>query len=212
VLLSRAAAARDPEERAGIMRMLHARTDRAAFDAARTLARSGNAAERVIGLDVLGQVGYPAGRPYREDTLPVVLACCEDDRPEVLGAAITALGHLADERGLPAVLAHAGHPSPDVRFAVALPSVAGDPPSAEAVGALIRLSRDPDPEIRDWATMGMSEPFDAHSTQHRDALAERLADTEGTSPGKHCWGWPSDWTRERWNHCWPGWTAAIRAT
>jgi HEAT repeat protein len=186
VLLRRAAAARDPEERAAIIAVLHARTDRAAFDAACALTGSGSAPERELGLDVLGQIGYPAGRPHLEDTLPVVLACCGDDQPEVLAAAIMALGHMADPRGLPAALAHVAHPSPDVRFAVAaaLPLMAGDAPAAEVIGALIRLSRDPDTEVRDWATMGMSEPFDADTAEIRDALAERLADPEGDIAGE----------------------------
>jgi len=184
--LLRAATARYPEERAAIVAQLHARTDRATFDAACALTRSGSGAERELGLDVLGQFGYPAGRPYLDDTMPVVLACCDDDQPEVLAAAITAVGHLADTRGLPAVLAQVAHPSQEVRFAVAvaLPLVAGDPADIAAADALIRLSRDPDPEVRDWATMGLGEPFDADTPQIRDALAERLADTEGDIAGE----------------------------
>lgn len=186
MLLQRAGAAHDDDERASIVAVLHARTDRESFDAACALTRSGTAPERVLGLDVLGQIGYPAGRPYLEDTLPAVLACCSGDHPAVLAAAIMALGHLADPRGLPAVLAHVAHPSPDVRFAVAaaLPLIAGDPPAAGAADALIRLSSDPDPEVRDWATMGLSEPFAADNVQLRDALAERLADPEGDIAGE----------------------------
>ncbi len=152
VLLARALATRDEEERAAIVAQLHARTDRAAFEGACALARSGGLAERVLGLEILGQIGYPAGRPFLEDTLPVVLACCGDDRPEVLASAIIALGHLADTRALPTVLARVAHPSEEVRFAVAfaLPSAAGDPPAGEAAAALVSLTRDPDPDVRDW--------------------------------------------------------------
>jgi HEAT repeat protein len=186
LLLRRAAAACDPEERASVIAVLHARTDRAAFDAACALTRSGSAPERELGLDVLGQIGYPAGRPNLEDTLPVVLACCADEEPEVLAAAIMAMGHMADTRGLLAVLAHVAHPSPDVKFAVAvaLPLLAGDAPAAGVADALVRLSRDPDPEIRDWATAGLNEPFDVDTAEIRDALAERLTDTEGDIAGE----------------------------
>jgi HEAT repeat protein len=186
VLLARALATRDEEERAAIVAQLHARTDRAAFEGACALARSGGLAERVLGLEILGQIGYPAGRPFLEDTLPVVLACCGDDRPEVLASAIIALGHLADTRALPAVLARVAHPSEEVRFAVAfaLPSAAGDPPAGEAAAALVSLTRDPDPDVRDWATMGLNAPFEADNEQIRDALAARLADTEGDTAGE----------------------------
>jgi HEAT repeat protein len=185
-LLQRAAVAQDQDERYALAVQLQRRTDRPAFEAARALARSSKLDERVLGLDILGQLGYPAGRPFLEDSLPVVLACCGDDRPEVVSSAIMALGHLADRRGLPAILDHVTHPSEQVRFAVAvaLPSVAGHPPAGAAEDALIRLTRDPDPEVRDWATMGLNSPFEADTEEIRNALADRLADEQGDIAGE----------------------------
>jgi len=185
VLLRWAAAAENEDERSAIMRSLHGRTDRPSFEAVCAYARSSDARERTAGLDVLGQIGYRAGRPFREETLPVILGCCEDDRPDVLNSAIVALGHLADLRGLPAVLRAATNPSGQVRFAaaVALPAVAGDPPAGEAVAALIGLTADPDPEVRDWATMGLSSTR-ADSAAVRGALAARLTDQEGDTAGE----------------------------
>jgi HEAT repeat protein len=185
-LLRRALATEDTEERHAIVVGLQGRTDRATFDAACALTRSPGPRERELGLDVLGQIGYLAGRPFLEDTLPAVLACCADDWPEVLSSAVVALGHLADPRGLSAVLGHVAHPSDEVRFAVtfALPSVAGDPPAGEAISALIRLTCDPDPEIRDWAVMGIGSSCEADTPQVRDALAERLTDQEGDIAGE----------------------------
>lgn len=185
-LLQRAAGTQDPDERYAIAVELQSRTDRPTFEAACALARSNGLDERVLGLDILSQLGYPAGRPFLEDTLPVVLACCDDDRPKVLSSAITALGHLADRRGLPATSGHVTHPSEQVRFAVAfaLPSVAGHPPADEAVNALIRLTRDPDPEVRDWATIGLNSPFEADTEEIRNALADRLADEHGDTAGE----------------------------
>jgi HEAT repeat protein len=109
-----------------------------------------------------------------------------DRRAEVLCAAITALGHVADPRGLAAVLRHVAHPDDEVRFAVAaaLPAVAGDPPADAAVAALIRLSADPDPEIRDWATFGLGSQIEADGTPLRQALAARLGDPERDTAGE----------------------------
>jgi HEAT repeat protein len=185
-MLRRAAGTQDPDERYAIAVELQGHTDRPAFDAACALTRSGNPDERVLGLDILGQIGYPAGRPFLEDSMPVLLACCDDGRPEVVGSAIMALGHLADPRGLRAVLRHVTHPYEQVRFAVAftLPGVAGDPPAGEAADALIRLTRDEDPEVRDWATMGLTSPFKADTEEIRNALAARLADEEGDTAGE----------------------------
>jgi HEAT repeat protein len=179
VLLSRALAADDEQQRSGIVAALHARTDLAAFEAACVLTGSGVLAERLLGLEVLGQIGYPADRPFLRATLSAVLACCDDDRPVVLSSAITALGHLADARAFPAVLARVAHPCAEVRLAVA-----GDSRAAEAAAALIQLTRDVDPEVRDWATMALSAPFEADRDELRDALAARLADTEGDTAGE----------------------------
>jgi HEAT repeat protein len=177
---------RESEERWDIVRHLHERTDLRTFEAASVLAQSHNLQERVLGLDILAQVGYRAGRPFVEETLPVVLEACEDHRWEVLDSAIAALGHLGDIRGVPAVVRHAGHPSEEVRFAVAvaLPSVAGDSPGDDVVAALIRLSQDVDGEVRDWATMGLASSLDVDDPVIRDALAARLDDDEGDTAGE----------------------------
>jgi HEAT repeat protein len=187
LLLSRAAvmgcAATD---RRDIVAEVHRRTDRPAFEAALALACSDHRAERVLGLDVLAQIGYPQNRPWAGETLPILIAASDDSRAEVLCAAITALGHVADPQGLAAVLRHAAHPHDEVRLAVAaaLPAVAGDPPSDGAVAALIRLSADPDPEIRDWATFGLGSQIEADSTPLRQALAARLDDPDGDTAGE----------------------------
>jgi HEAT repeat protein len=186
-LLARAAAMDcEAAERWDIVAGVHRRTDRPAFEAARALACSADRAERVLGLDILGQIGYPQNRPWAAETLPVLIAACDDRRPDVLDSAITALGHLADPRGLAAVLHHAAHPDDEVRFAVAaaLPALAGDPPADAAVAALIQLSADPDPEIRDWATFGLGSQLEADSPPLRQALAARLDDPDGDTAGE----------------------------
>ncbi len=176
----------DAEARWEIVAGLHRRTDRAAFEAARRFATAGSTADRVLGLDVLGQLGYPADRPFLEETLPVLTVACADDRADVVAAAVTALGHLRDRRAAPAVLRHAGHGSAEVRFAVAgaLPGIAGDPPDARIVEALILLSADADPEVRDWATFGLGSQLDADGERVRDALAARLGDEDGDAAGE----------------------------
>jgi HEAT repeat protein len=187
-LLRRAAgfAERDTEERWQVVAELHRRTDRPAFEAACRLALADSGPDRVLGLEILGQIGYSADRPFLEDTLPILIAACADDRTGVVAAAVTALGQVRDHRALPSVLRQVRHPSDDVRYqvAVALPAVAGDPPAAEAVSALILLSADGDPEVRDWATFGLGSQLDVDDEPVRDALAARLTDEEGDTAGE----------------------------
>ena len=176
----------DAEERWRIVTELHRRTDREAFEAARRFATAAGTADRVLGLDILGQIGHSAARPFLEETLPVLTAACADDRPDVIAAAVTALGHVGDHRALATILPHAEHGSNEVRFAVAvaLARVAGDPPDARAVAALIRLSADADPEVRDWATFGLGSQLDADGEDVRAALAARLTDEDGDAAGE----------------------------
>ena len=61
-----------------------------------------------------------------------------------------------------------------VAFAVA--TVSPQPLAPEARTALIRLSRDVDPEVRDWATFGLGTLSDADGPDVRAALLARAED------------------------------------
>lgn len=167
---------------------LQRRGDRETFELAAHLARSADDASSVLGLNILAQLGFSEGRPFLEESLPLVLARAleRDAETAVTVAAIAALGHLGDDRGLDAVLRNVQHPDDDVRHsvAVALPSVAGDPPSAEAVDALIELMADVDSDVRDWATFGLGSQLEVDSPTVRDALATRLDDPDGDTAGE----------------------------
>jgi len=188
-LLRRAAAIADPEDdgRWAIIRELHDRTDRTAFDAVCELAGSADVLERIVAIDVLGQIGYRAGRPFLEETLPLLADASCDGDADVVAAAVTALGMLWDPRALPAIVRQAGHGSADVRSSVAcaIPGAAGDPPSPDAIGALIALSADSDADARDWATFGLGSQLEDQDTEAiRDALAARLDDPDGDTAGE----------------------------
>jgi HEAT repeat protein len=177
----------DDDARWAIIRDLHRRTDRAAFDAVRALAGSADTLERITALNVLAQIGYRAGRPFLAETLPLLIDASHDRDVDVIAAAVHALGFLRDSRALPAIVRHAGHPSADVRLSVAfaIPAAAGDPPSPDAIEALIALSADPDGETRDWATFGLGSQFEDEDTDAiRDALAARLDDPDGDTSGE----------------------------
>lgn len=93
---------------------------------------------------------------------------------------------MSDTRGRDAVLAHQSHPSVEVRYsvAIALPNLAGEPASEGVVRALMQLSRDPEPGIRDWASMGLGSQLDVGTPAVREALFERLDDEEGDTAGE----------------------------
>jgi HEAT repeat protein len=182
-LLAEAAAFADPDEeeqRRELIVKLHRRSDAAAFLATADAAKAANLELRVVAMDVLGQLGYASGRPYREQILPILIA--ELDQavdPRLLQAAVTALAHLGDGRALTPVLRHAAHRDADVRQAVAftLPSITDQQdPAPEVVDALIELSEDADEAVRDWSTFGLADLLDTDSPEVRAALAARLGD------------------------------------
>jgi HEAT repeat protein len=174
------AAEDDLEARWQLIGELHRSTGRDAFEAVVAAAGSDERARRLVALDALGQIGYAANRPFAEETVPVLLGAVGDADAEVVASAVTALGHVGDPRGLAAVLQRVGHASDAVRFAVAVavPALTDpDEPLAEAVDALITLTRDEDPQVRDWATFGLGTQLDADGPEIREALAARLDDS-----------------------------------
>ncbi|WP_433418852.1 HEAT repeat domain-containing protein [Microtetraspora malaysiensis] len=137
--------------------VLQERGDLETFTLARRLCAGNTTAERVLGVDILGELGRD--RPFADKTLPILryLAASELD-PRVLYSVLIAFGHLRDARALPSVIELASHPEHSVRYgaAYALPNVMGNPPDPAGLTALRLLASDPDDDVADWATLGMS--------------------------------------------------------
>jgi hypothetical protein len=95
----------------------------------------------------------------------------------VVESAVFALGHLARPEAIPLVLRHENHADKKIRHAVtfALGCFPNDDPSIEA---LLRLSRDPESEIRDWAVFGLGVLGKADSPDIREALLRALEDAD----------------------------------
>ncbi|HET9172653.1 MAG TPA: HEAT repeat domain-containing protein [Actinospica sp.] len=162
-LLAEAAGCPDPddERRRQPILKLQRRPDAETFLAVAEAARSADLELRLVAVDVLGQLGYASGRPYREETLPILLAELDQAQdPRLLQAAITALAHLGDGRALPSVLRCAAHRDAGIRRAVAfaLPSIRDERyPAPDVEEALAALAEDADESVRDWAGFGLEE-------------------------------------------------------
>src|SRR4051794_27986686 len=136
---------------------LQRRGDLETFTVARRLCGSARSAERVLGADILGELGRD--RPFADRTLPVLRYLAPDELDaRVLYSVLIAFGHLRDRRALPSVIDLAAHENPTVRYgaAYALPHVMGDPPDPAGLAALRRLATDPDEDVADWAALGLS--------------------------------------------------------
>lgn len=131
---------------------------------------------------VLGQFGYRRGRPFGARVVPeVVRAARAEQDDDVRQDLVDALGKAEDAAWLDDLLTFAGDPAAGVRLAVAmsLPGMPyGEPLTERAVGALITLSADTDPRVRDWATFGLGSQTSQDSPAIRAALHARLDDED----------------------------------
>jgi HEAT repeat protein len=152
---------------------------REVLEAASAWCRSDEPLKRARGADILAQLGCTSDHPennFPEESFVAVAALAENENLiQPLDSAIAALGHIADPRATPLLVRHATHPESETRFAVACAcgSFADEPP---IVPILLALMRDPDEDVRDWATFGLGSLGKADTPEIRDAFAVSLSD------------------------------------
>jgi len=133
---------------------------------------------RTLGADILGRlVGVePNSGPVVVEALLASIAV--ETSPSPLASIVAALGHVGNVASLESIFPLADHASPEVRLAVAfaVATISPQPLSDEACTALLRLCRDADAEVRDWATFGLGTLSDADGPEIRAALLARAED------------------------------------
>lgn len=157
---------------------LHEIGSRAVFDIAAQWLTAPEPMKRVRGAEVLAQLGVGAKRPHAfPEEAGALLAARADaeTEPRLRASAITGLGHIARPQTLPAILRAATDESALVRHAVAY-ALGSFGAVAAAQTCLLTLMRDPDEDVRDWATFGLGLMSDADSAEIRDAFVAGLDD------------------------------------
>lgn len=161
---------------------LHQRGGLDTFERARELCLSDDAHGRVIGADVLAQLGFSDDR-FHEEVVLTLLGMLERERePEVLSAVASALGHRHDQRAIEPLARLKNHSSEDVRFGVVMGLMGHE--EERAVQALIELSTDMDADVRDWATFALGSQIELDTPAIREALAARLTDEDDDTRGE----------------------------
>lgn len=140
------------------------------------LATDASARERALACDALGQLGGADGTA-RDRIVPVLIEALDDDDPAVRSAAAAALSRQRDERAIGPLAGRRGDPDADVRHAVAVGLAGFDDPLA--LDALVDLTRDPGPAVRDWATFAIGSLTTVTTPAIVAALVERLGDPDG---------------------------------
>jgi hypothetical protein len=113
---------------------------------------------------------------FRNESYALITKIIEDEQdPMVLDSAIHALGHLHNAAAVPLILTYQNHPDEGVRFAVAC-ALGCYPDDPQSIQGLLKLTSDPDADVRDWAVFGLGVQGDTDSPEIRDALLRCLDD------------------------------------
>ncbi|MEU9132057.1 HEAT repeat domain-containing protein [Kitasatospora sp. NPDC048540] len=146
----------------------------------RELIRSPDPVDREAGCALLGHAGDRHEELRAEAATALIGLARRESGSGVLAALARALGGTADRRAVPVLVTLAGHPDAGVReqVAAAFPGVATGLPDGPDTAALITLTRDPDPQVRNWATFSLGLQLETDSPAIRAALWERTRDED----------------------------------
>lgn len=161
--------------------VVHYRGGREELDIGLDYAKSADPLDRVVGADVLSQLGW-SDLAFLDESVEALIALLEDPDPSVVQAAAFGLGDRADERAVPHLIRLAGHESSQIRLGIVFGLTGQEVP--EAIKTLIRMSADPDEGVRDWATFGIGSQIDADTPEIREALYIRLSDEDPVTRGE----------------------------
>ena len=162
----------DDDARWAAIQQLHALGTREVFDRAVRLCRGDDAAARIAGADIVGQLNA-----YGGESIEILTSMLDDPEPAVIESVVHALGQRQDARTIDALVRVAGHDASNVRWAVAtaLEDLIGD---ERAEKVMLALMRDGDTSVRDRATFAVGSLSDHDTPRIRAALVERLRDED----------------------------------
>jgi HEAT repeat protein len=164
--------------------VIAARATKTELELALRLSRAAETAEREMAAFVLGRFGTIDNPSFPDETIPRLIELTRDDEQGVVVSATYALGHRNSARCLPRLVELSRHAEPDVRVAVAH-ALAFPLAEEEVIEALVRLTADPEAEVRDWATFALGTQHDDLDTPEvRAALHARLTDEDATVRGE----------------------------
>lgn len=153
--------------------ILQHRGSREVFDAAVALCQKEDVDDRILGVQILAQLGIPE-RSFPAETNVLLLEMLErESEPAILCDIGIAFGHLRSEVAIVPLSKLKNHPHEDVRFGVVMGLMCQE--DGLAITTLIELSADPDIDVRNWATFSLGSQIESDSPDIRKALWERLS-------------------------------------
>lgn len=150
------------------------------FERSVQLTKSKVLEERILGVDILSQLGYP--RLHKKEVINILfhLLKTETDR-KIISTLLYGISHnnekISNEK-IDLICSFKNHNSVIVRHSLthALCTLENE----KAIHTLIKLSNDKDADVRDWATFGLGSQLEIDNEKIRNALWNRVTDeTEG---------------------------------
>ncbi|MEM7373169.1 MAG: hypothetical protein AAF587_31385 [Bacteroidota bacterium] len=145
--------------------------------AAVELCRSPIDKEKIIGIDVLAQLGIRP-RFMQEETVDLYFQLLENaPSPKVLESILSGIGHNNDnlsDKHMATLFGYLDHSYSDVRFSLVHAILGVENPTA--IHMLIKLSADKHPSVRDWATFGLGKQIEVSNDPIVNALWDRRED------------------------------------
>ena len=153
---------------------LRKRATKEVFDRARLLCASKKLKEKILGVNILAQLGIP-DRASAGPSGKIVANMMSDCRSDILFQSLCyAACHLRAKQCIPHVVKHVKNPNRHIRYAVANALLAQS--SQKAIEALIVLSRDRSPRIREFACWELGSVLKIDTPNIRAALLARIRD------------------------------------
>ena len=171
---------RSEAEWAPSMAALAWRGDASVLETARELLTREDPRARAVGAYVLGQLGIPE-RTFPAESAEALERHAEEHEqdPEVLATIASAFGNLGAPYGIETLLKLRRHADARVREGAADALAGRD--DERVFEALVELTSDPEPSIRDWATFALGTLSPEDTPTLRDALAARLGDSDDST-------------------------------
>lgn len=158
---------------------LRSRPTREVFDRAKTLTKSDEVREKIIGIDVLAQLGF-SQRYNRKEALAIFFKLLnEEENLKVIESSLSAIGHnnqsLSEEQ-VHQLMTFKNHRSSDVRYGLVL--ALGGVEQFNAIETIMELSADSHHVVRDLATFNLGSQISSDTPEIRQALWVRINDHE----------------------------------
>jgi hypothetical protein len=152
------------------------------FDKSYKLTHSANLREKIIGIDLLAQLGSEP-RPFLKETLTRYFELLDKETNyRVIAAILHAIGHNNDDltsKQIAVLIAFRSNKSSLIRRGLVFALLRID--NEEAINTLIFLTNDKIPTIRDWATFGIGTQSERDTERIREALWNRVDDQDITT-------------------------------